>query len=450
MNYCPVSFLSIFRWLMLGLMSSPIGSSAIAAPIPDAQASTQIVADASFATAPTWRSPGRLYRISLNSLYPAGSSNIRPIAQAISPDSELLAIASRQSAGGSQPERGALALWNLSRGTRRITLLKPDLTQAEARAIVFNPNSQQIVAGLNSGNVQVWDTTTGNPVRSWTAHGTEITAIAISPDRQFLITGSSDRTVKVWELSSGRLLQTLPLTAGETEATTVQALQISPDSRRLAIATERSIQLWDILAGRLVKVIVQLSPQQAQSLSAALPFSMAFVPNSANLATLDTDNSIKLWDRNNGARVITLRQHQQPIQALTVDVAGQLLISRDSSQSVLFWNLQTYRSDRSISVASGNRDIVVDGSLVSSLDSTATPSPITLSASGDTFAVPLSGLDGRGPASSLIPSGFGIDLREVTTGARLTIIPNAQQISFSPNNLFLVSTQASEVQIWQP
>ncbi len=282
-------------------------------------------------------------------------------------------------------------------------------------------------------------------MRSWTAHETEITAIAISSDRQSLITGSSDQTVKVWELNSGRLLQTLRLTAGEPEATAVQALQISPDSRRLAIATERSIQLWDILEGRLVKVAVQLSPQQAQSLSSALPFSMAFVPNSASLATLDTDNSIKLWNRNNGARVITLRQHQQPVQALTVDAAGQLLISRDSDQNVLYWNLQTYQNNRLIGVASGNRDVSVDGSLVSSSGAVATPKPITLSASGDTFAVPL-----RGLASSLIPSGFGIDLYEIATGDRLTIIPNAQQISFSPNNLFLVTTQDSEVQIWQP
>lgn len=444
MNYCPIPFLPLIRWLMVGLVSGPIGLGAIAAPLPAAQTNPQIVADTSISPAPTWRSPQRLHRISLNSLYPAGSRNIRPVAQAISPDSELLAIASTQSTGGSQPEHGALALWNLSRGTRRITLLKPDLTQAQARAIVFNPNSQQIVAGLSSGNVQVWDTTTGNPVRSWTAHETEITAIAISSDRQFLITGSRDRTAKVWELNSGRLLQTLRLTAGETNATAVQALQISPDSRRLAVATERSIQLWDTLAGRLVNVVVQLSPQQAQSLSAALPFSMAFVPNSTNLATLDTDNSIKLWNRD-GARVITLRQHQQPIQALTVDVAGQLLISRDSSQSVLFWNLQTYRSDRSVSVASGNQDSTADGSPVSSLDAIATPNPITLSAIGDTFAVPLSGL-----ASPLISSGFGIDLREVATGNRLSIIPNAQQISFSPNNLFLVSAQDSEVQIWQP
>lgn len=442
MNYRPVPFLSIARLLLLGVVSSAVTFSAIAiaSPLPAAQA----VAEASTSATATWKSPQRLHRISLSPLYP-NRNNIRPIAQAISPDSELLAIASTQSAGGSQPERGALALWNLSRGTRRITLLKSDFTQAQARAIAFNPNSQQIVAGLDSGNILVWDTATGKPVRSWTAHGTAITAIAISPDRQFLMTGSSDQTVKVWELNSGRLLQTLSLTAGETEATAVQALQVSSDSRRLAVATERSIQLWDILGGRLVKVAVQLSPQQAQSLSSALPFSMAFVPNSSDLATLDTDNSIKLWDKNNGARVITLRQHQRPIQALTVDPAGQRLISRDSDQNVHYWNLQTYRANRLIGLASGNRDISVDGSLVSSAGAVATPNPITLSASSDTFAVPLSGL--IGPP---VLSGFGIDLQEVATGNRLFIVPNAQQISFSPNNLFLVALQASEVQVWQP
>ncbi|MGB5973447.1 MAG: hypothetical protein WBG38_09010 [Nodosilinea sp.] len=82
---------------------------------------------------------------------------------------------------------------------------------------------------------------------------------------------------------------------------------------------------------------------------------------------------------------------------------------------------------------------------MSSLDAIARASSVAISASGDTFAVPLSGLTG-----SLIPFGFGIDLRQVAAGNRLAIIPNAQQISFSPNNLFLVSVQASDVQIWQP
>lgn len=418
-----------------------------AVAMPSATASpllaAQVIAEASTATASTWRSPQRLHRISLNSLYPAGSENIRPIAQAISSNSEVLAILSTQS-NGLQTERSVLALWNLERGTRRITLIPPNRGEPQAQVIAFNPNSQQIVAGLSDGDIQVWDTATGKSLRRWNAHEAEIKAIAISSERQFLITGSTDRTVKVWELNSGKLLQTLNLTAGETAATAVQALQISSDSRRVAVATERSIQLWDTLAGKLVKVVVKLSPQQAQSLSAALPFSMAFVPNSANLATLDTDNSIKLWNRNTGARFITLRRHQQSIQALTVDSAGQLLISRDSNQFVLFWNLQTF-SDRSISLASGNRDISIDGALVSSLDAIATPNPITLSASGDTFAVPL-----RGLASPLTPSGFGIDLHEVSTDNRLFIIPNAQQISFSPNNLFLAALQASDVQIWQP
>ncbi|WP_121969995.1 hypothetical protein [Leptolyngbya sp. BC1307] len=39
------------------------------------------------------------------------------------------------------------------------------------------------------------------------------------------------------------------------------------------------------------------------------------------------------------------------IQAIALDASGKTLISRDSNQSVLFWNLRTYRSDRSVGVA---------------------------------------------------------------------------------------------------
>ena len=453
MKYCSLPFVPIVRLLLLGMVSAPLGISAgaIASPLPQ----NPIVAETPMPTAVTWRSPKRLHRIALNSLYPAGSNNIRPIAQAISANSEVLAILSTQSngtqPGSTNPDRSALALWNLEQGTRRITLIPPNRGEPQARVIAFSPNSQQIAAGFTDGDITVWDTTTGKPLRRWNAHETEITAVAISSDRRFLVTGSSDRTVKVWEFSSGKLLQTLNL--NEAEPTPIQGLQFSDNSSRLAVATGRSIQLWNPQNGQLVKVAVQFSPQQAQRLTSGIELAMAFNPDSNQLATLDTDNSIKLWNANSGARIITLRisldQPEQSIQALAFHPNGQKLFSRDVNQAMLDWNLQTYgRGSYAVDLddilRNESSDVVsIDGNRIDSASAIAIPQPVSLSADGQIVAIPLKGL-------SYPVSGYGTDLRDTISGARLSILPEAQQISFSPNNLFLATAQASEVQIWHP
>lgn len=396
--------------------------------LPELFSRVQVALSTSVPIAQAWRSPTLLHQINLTALYPSGSS-VRPTTQAISPNSQTLAVASRSSS------HSALALWNLATGTRRVTLLKPEAGVPEARAIAFSTNSQQLFAGLSNGNIQIWETSQGKSLRSWTAHSGGVRAIALSTGGNIVVSGG-DTTLKVWD-STGRLLRTLQLSAGESQPSAVQSVQISPDNQRLAVATGRTIQLWNIGTGQLIKVTVSTTAQNQTTFGPSLPQAMAFSPDSRYLATLDTDNSIKLWDASNGARVITLRQHQHPIQALAFRPDGQTLISRDANQSVLFWNLSTFQSDRSISVASGNAPGPVDTS-----DAIATPQPIILSPDGQIFVVPLTSAD-------FPQSRFAVDLRAVVTGDRITVLPGVESGSFSPDNRFFV-TQGEALQVWQP
>jgi WD40 repeat protein len=142
-----------------------------------------------------------------------------------------------------------------------------------------------------------------------------------------------------------------------------------------------------------------------------------------------------LWDASSGARVITL-QSPQPVQALTFNHDGGTLLSRDQ-QSVLFWNLSTYQRDRAISLMSGNTPSSID-----TPDAMATHQPLTLSPDGQTLAIPMILADTS-------RSSFVLDLRQVATGERLTVLSDVIDINFSPDNRFLV-TLGEGVQVWQP
>ena len=397
----------------------------------------QIAFDTPATTTQTWRSPKLLHNINLPALYPQRYPEgvVRPTLQAISPDSKTLAVASDYSFRRSRDT--ALALWNLESGTRRITLIKPgqDINEAyEATTLAFS-NNQQIFAGLSNGRIQVWETATGKSLRSWVAHAGGVKTVALSSDGKVVVSGG-DTTIKVWDANTGTLLRSLSLTAGESQPKP-KSIQTSPDNQRLAVATERTIQLWNLSTGKLLKVI-STTAQNQPTYGSSLPLSIAFSPDSQRLATLDTDNSVKLWNASNGARYITLwRQQQYPVQAIAFSPNGQTLMSRHTNQSVLLWNMRTFLNDRTISLAAGNAPIPFD-----TANAIATQQPIIFSPDAQTFAVPLTS-----PAFGPFP--FGLDLHSATTGTRQTVLPGVQSGSFSADNRFLV-TRGEMLQVWQP
>jgi WD40 repeat protein len=371
----------------------------------------------------TWRSPKLLHRLNLASLYPK-NSQVRATHYA-TPQYNSITIATTD-----QANRSAISWWDVSTGKLGATILKSSASNGAIEALYTNHSYTW--AGNAKGDLTFW---TQSPyaeikTKTWAAHTDGVTAITMGTDLDLVISGGRDRTVKVWQTKTGKLLRTLRLTAGEVNATPVRGLLISPDQQRLAIATDRTIQLWNLQTGQLIKVLFQSS----NLVNPVLPNSMAFSHDGQFLATLDHGNSIKLWNASNGARVVSLNQHQSPIEALRFTPNGLQLLSRDHNQLVLFWDLAKYRSDRSISVASGNRPKPIDTS-----GALATPQPITLSPDAQTFAVPLK-----------LPNGsMALDLRLVVNGDRLTVLPNVSQASFTTDNRFLI-TGGPEVQIWQP
>ena len=48
--------------------------------------------------------------------------------------------------------------------------------------------------------VRLWDTTTGQIVRTLVGHTDIVFSVAFTPDGKHLITGSRDKTVRIWEV----------------------------------------------------------------------------------------------------------------------------------------------------------------------------------------------------------------------------------------------------------
>ncbi|MEP0934075.1 MULTISPECIES: GUN4 domain-containing protein [unclassified Leptolyngbya] len=399
----------------------------------------------------TWSSPELRFQIDLNSLYPSNRCPLQTVAQAISPNSQILAVSSYsyERACGGAANNSTLVLWNAQRGSRIITLVRgqamesyayrgqaqePPTEQGQmvgdvANAIAFTPNSERIVAGMADGTVRIWSTATGQLERTLTGHRYAVRTIAISADGTQLVSASSDQTIKVWNLQTGQLSRTMTLGEGDG---VVHTVKISPDGTRLAIATNRNeLQLRNLSTGQLIRTFVEGTVPQPYGIP------IAFSPDGRFLATSDTDNSVKVWNASTGARLITLQGHGTTVNGLAFSPDSQTLASSSTDYSIRLWNMQNYQLLHTLNGAAGT----IGGQ-------TESPSYLSFTADGRTLA-----------ASALLPFAHpvtrepltlpGLTLWDVASGQSINQVQYATTFNFSPNGQFLL-TNGHTLQVWQP
>ena len=83
-----------------------------------------------------------------------------------------------------------------------------------------------------------------------TGHTGSVNALALSPDGRFLVSGSEDVTLKIWDTATGNVLRTL---SGHEQS--VLAAAISPDGRKIASGgADATVRVWNVVTGESTKV----------------------------------------------------------------------------------------------------------------------------------------------------------------------------------------------------
>src|SRR6185295_9940688 len=179
-------------------------------------------------------------------------------------------------------------------------------TQAKA-AVAFSPDGRYLVTGnVNNGAVQVWDAGTGREVGTLDTHKREVFGVVFSRDGEHLALASRDGTVKLWD-DAKRL-----------------------DKKRLDEKRDARLPLRARVAGPGVNV--------------------AFSPDGRRLATGGEENTVKIWDVQNGAELQTLRGHNGDVYtvAFSPDDDGRWIASAGEDSTVKVWDSQTGSLVRSL------------------------------------------------------------------------------------------------------
>jgi WD40 repeat protein len=173
------------------------------------------------------------------------------------------------------------------------------------------------MAGV-SGEVEIWDATSGTPPVTISAPNMIVQKIAFSPDgRQVaLITGTlSERgdaptiELRLYDPSTGRMLRALQ---GSRDAD--RLVVFSPDGRWLAAPTANSsVTLWDTTTGERRFVL-----PGSRTVS-----SLAFSPDGTRLVSAGSDGTVTLWNAQSGNQILTLRPSNGPYTVREATLAGR-------------------------------------------------------------------------------------------------------------------------------
>ncbi|KAK3341839.1 WD40-repeat-containing domain protein [Lasiosphaeria hispida] len=208
---------------------------------------------------------------------------------------------------------------------RPITLIGHKL---EVQSVAFLGDGSRLASGSSDQTIKIWDTITGECVRTLTGHGNYVYSVAFSGDGSRLASGSEDQTIKIWDTITGECVRTLT-----DHGNSVYSVAFSGDGSRLASGSEdQTIKIWDTITGECVRTLTG---------HGNYVLSVAFSGDGSRLASDSEDKTIKIWDTITGECVRTLTGHGNSVYSVAFSGDGSRLASGSLDETIKIWDTIT-------------------------------------------------------------------------------------------------------------
>ena len=235
---------------------------------------------------------------------------------AFSPDGKRLAAAAGHD---------LIRIWDVA--TREMVQAYPVVPIA-APHVAYNPDGTRIAAVSWDNSIALCDTAAGQPLLAFRGHKGQGQDVAFSPDGNLVALGTNANLVYVYRSSSQQGTITLPGHQGP-----VAELAFLPGSNRLVSAgSDGTVRLWDVARRCELRLLMrQASPVH----------SLCCNPGGTTIAAVTADGVIRTWDADSGRLLRDFPSAAGLMHDLSFNPSGSLLALASGASEVTFWEPAT-------------------------------------------------------------------------------------------------------------
>ena len=208
---------------------------------------------------------------------------------------------------------------------------------------------QLIVSGSYDKSIKIWDTETGECVKTLNGHTNCVWWVAFSSDDKLILSASCDKSIKIWDAETeiAECLKTL-----DRHIYSVFSVAFSSDNKLILSGSyDRSIKIWDAERGECLKTLEGHSDWVR---------SVAFSSDNKLILSGNYDKSIKIWDVETlgwdalphskpklipqvetGECLKTLEGHYNYVRYVAFSSDNKLILSGSRDSSIKIWNAET-------------------------------------------------------------------------------------------------------------